>query len=240
MTQSNQKIKKLVVMAMLVAISVVLVYLVHFPIFPAATFLEYDPADIPILIGTFAYGPLAGVILTVVASLIQGFTVSAGSGLYGILMHIIATTVLVLVAGGIYKLKHTKGGAVLGLVAGTICMGLVMMVANHFITPYFMGAPVEFVDGLLLPVILPFNLIKAGANSIVTFLVYKAVSRHIIHGENPHAQSKKPEMAMGPDLTHVSSVEFQTLNAQVTGDQNLAANQTGGEGTTATEQKHDF
>ncbi|MFQ9412551.1 MAG: hypothetical protein ACLR1T_18100 [Evtepia gabavorous] len=37
-----------------------LVYVIHFPIFPAASFLEYDPADIPILIGTFAYGPLAG------------------------------------------------------------------------------------------------------------------------------------------------------------------------------------
>lgn len=234
MTQSNQRTKKLVVMAMLVAISVVLVYAIHFPIFPAAAFLEYDPADIPILIGTFAYGPLAGVILTVVASLIQGFTVSAGSGLYGILMHIIATTVLVLVAGGIYRLKHTKGGAVLGLLAGTVCMGLVMMVANHFITPYFMGVPVEFVDAMLLPVILPFNLIKAGANSIVTFLVYKAVSRHIIHGENKVAQTQKPEVAMGPDLTSVTSEDPAVQISQLTVEQDAAADHIGGDGTNAT------
>ena len=44
---------------MLTAISIVFVSVIHFPLFPAAAFLEYDPADIPILIGTFAYGPIA-------------------------------------------------------------------------------------------------------------------------------------------------------------------------------------
>ncbi|MBR2619362.1 MAG: ECF transporter S component, partial [Firmicutes bacterium] len=43
---------KLAKMGMLVAVSIVLVYFIHFPIFPAVAFLEYDPADIPILIGT--------------------------------------------------------------------------------------------------------------------------------------------------------------------------------------------
>ncbi len=118
----SEKIRKIVVMAMLVAVSIVLVWLIHFPIFPAAAFLEYDPADIPILIGAFAYGPLAGLLITVVAAVIQGLTVSAGSGLYGVIMHIIATGVLVLVAGGIYKIRHTRVGAIIGLVCGTVCM----------------------------------------------------------------------------------------------------------------------
>ena len=52
MAMKSEKIRKLVTMAMLAALSIVLVYVVHFPIFPAAPFLEYDPADIPILIGT--------------------------------------------------------------------------------------------------------------------------------------------------------------------------------------------
>ncbi|NCA78552.1 MAG: ECF transporter S component, partial [Alphaproteobacteria bacterium] len=82
---------RLAKMGMLVAISVVLVYFIHFPIFPAVPFLEYDPADISILIGTFAFGPLAGLGLTVVTSVVQGLTVSAHSGAYGIIMHIIAT-----------------------------------------------------------------------------------------------------------------------------------------------------
>lgn len=179
----NPRTKQMTVMAMLVAISVVLVYLIHFPIIPAAPFLEYDPADIPILIGAFAYGPVAGLILTVIASVIQGFTVSAASGVYGIIMHIIATSTLVLIASGIYRVKHTRVGAVIGLVCGTLAMSGIMMVANHFVTPIFLGAPVEVVDAMLLPMILPFNLLKAGINSIVTFLVYKVVSRYIIHAE---------------------------------------------------------
>lgn len=180
---NKQNTKKTAVMAMLVALSVVMVALIHFPIFPAAAFLEYDPADIPILIGAFAYGPVAGVGLTIAASVIQGATVSAQSGLYGILMHIIATSTLVLVAANIYRIKHTKKGAIVGLVLGTIAMGLVMVIANHFITPYFTGWPTEAVDALLLPIILPFNLLKAGINSFVTFLIYKSVSRHILHNE---------------------------------------------------------
>ncbi len=180
----SEKIRKLVTMAILVAISIVLVFLVHLPLIPAVPFLEYDPADIPILIGAFAYGPVAGIILTVVTSVIQGVTVSASSGAYGIIMHIIATSVLVLVASGIYRVKHTKKGAILGLICGTLAMGLVMMPANHFITPIFMGVPTEVLDALLLPGILPFNLIKGGINSVVTFLVYKTVSRHLVHGES--------------------------------------------------------
>ncbi|MPM06173.1 Riboflavin transporter RibU [bioreactor metagenome] len=179
----NLRTKKLAVMAMLVALSVVLVYLIHLPIIPSASFLEYDPADIPILIGAFAYGPLAGIVLTVAASVIQGVTVSSISGIYGILMHIIATSTLVIIASSIYRLKHTRSGAVIGLACGTVAMGGIMMVANHFITPSFMGAPVAVVDAMLLPAILPFNLLKAGLNSVATFVVYKPISRYIIHGE---------------------------------------------------------
>ena len=179
----SQQIRKLVVMALLAAVSIVLVYFIHLPLIPAVPFLEYDPADIPILIAALAYGPLAGVLLTVAVSIIQGVTVSAASGAYGIIMHIIATSTLVLVAGSIYRLRRTRGGGVLALVLGTLAMGLIMMPANHFITPHFMGQPVAVVDALLLPGILPFNLLKAGINSAVTFLVYKTVSRYVVHGE---------------------------------------------------------
>ena len=58
-----------------------------------------------------------------------------------------------------------------------------MVPANHFITPVWMGAPTEAVDSLMLSGILPFNLLVGAINSAVTFLVYKTVSRFIIHGE---------------------------------------------------------
>ena len=58
-TQNNST--KLAKMAMLVAVSIVLVALIHLPILPMVPFLEYDPADIPILLGSFAFGPGAGI-----------------------------------------------------------------------------------------------------------------------------------------------------------------------------------
>lgn len=166
---------RLAKMAMLVAISIVLVMLVHFPIFPAVAFLEYDPADIPILLGTFAFGPLAGVILTVVTSVLQGVTVSAASGIYGIIMHILATSALVLTAGLIYGRHKTKKRAIIGLLLGTLAMAIVMFFGNLVITPLFTGMPVSAIMDLM-PFIILFNIIKAGINSVVTFLVYKRIS----------------------------------------------------------------
>ena len=176
-TLTQKKTVKLAKMAMLVAISLLLVN-IHFPIFPPIAFMEYDPADIPILIGTFAFGPAAGILITVVTALLQGFTVSAASGLYGILMHIIATGTYVLVAGFIYKFHKGKKSAVIALIAGTLAMTAIMVPANLTITPDFMGVPVDAVTALL-PFIIAFNLIKAGVNGLITFLVYKRVSKFL-------------------------------------------------------------
>lgn len=171
----KQKNVRLAKMAMLVAISIVLVMIIHFPIFPAVAFLEYDPADIPILIGTLLSGRVAGILLTVITSLIQGFTVSMASGAYGIIMHILATSALVTVAGIIYRKHKTKKRAVIGLAAGSLAMVVVMFFANMIITPLFMGLPLEAVMSLM-PFILLFNFVKAGINSIVTFVIYKRIS----------------------------------------------------------------
>jgi len=172
---AQNKTLKIAKVSMLVAISVVLVYLVHFPIFPPVPFLEYDPADIPIFIGTFAFGPLAGIMLVVVTAVVQGVTVSAASGIYGIIMHILATGSFVLVAGNIYRGQKSRKKAVIALAAGVATWTGVMVIANLIVTPLFMGVPVSVVKGLL-PYIIGFNLIKAGANSIVTFFLYKRIS----------------------------------------------------------------
>lgn len=166
---------KIAKMAMLVAISIVLVLLIHFPIFPAVPFLEYDPADIPILIGGLAFGPIAGAILTVVTSVIQGLTVSAGSGVYGIIMHIIATLTLVLTSSIIYSSKKNRKRAVIGLACGCGAMVVVMFFANMWITPAFMGLPLHVLMDYMVFIVL-FNLIKAVVNSAVTFILYKKIS----------------------------------------------------------------
>lgn len=163
-------------MAMLVAISIVLVLIIHFPLFPAAAYLEYDPADIPIFIGTFAFGPTAGVVLTVLVSVIQGTTVSAGGQIWGIIMHIMATGSFAIVAGNIYKHKKDRKRAIAALVAGVVVMTAVMCLANLLITPIYSGMPRDAVAAMIPPIILPFNLIKSGVNALVTFLLYKRIS----------------------------------------------------------------
>ena len=176
--ERSAQLRKLTTMGMMAAVSIILVYLIHFPIFPAVAFLEYDPADIPILIGTFAFGPLAGLVLTLVTSVVQGLTVSAGSGLYGILMHVIATGVLVAVSGGIYRRNKTRKTAAIGLVCGMAAMAVVMMGANMVITPIFMGVPASAVWDLM-PFIVGFNVIKAGINGAVTFVLYKRIANFL-------------------------------------------------------------
>lgn len=175
--KAQRKTHFLAHLAVLVAMSVLLVYLIHFPIMPAAPFLEYDPADIPILVGTFLFGPAAGLIITAVACIVQGLTVSASSGVIGILMHFFATGSYVIVAGLIYVNHHTKGGAVAALIAGTLTMTAVMVAWNLVMTPIFMGTPRAAVAAMIVPVIIPFNLIKAALNGAITFAVYKSISR---------------------------------------------------------------
>lgn len=168
----KENVKKLTTLAMFAAISVVLVTLIHFPLFPAMSVLEYDPADIPIFIATFLFGPGAGLLLTAVVSVIQGVTVSAQSGIIGICMHFVATGSYVLVAGFFYKRRHTTSGLIVSGVLGTLVMTVMMLLWNLILTPVFYGTPVQAVIPLLLPVILPFNLIKAGGNTILAIALF--------------------------------------------------------------------
>jgi len=174
--------RALVSLAMLGAISVVLIALIRFPLIPAAAFLEYDPADIPILIGTFAFGPVAGFLLTVVVSVIQGVTVSAGSGWIGVIMHICSTGACALVAGTIYQRKKTRKMAAVALTCGALAQTAVMVVMNLIFMPLFIGQPMSVVLAMMVPVIIPFNLLKAGINCALTFMLYKPLS-HLIKGQ---------------------------------------------------------
>ena len=205
MDRSSQ-LRKLTTMGMMAAVSIILVYLIHFPIFPAASFLEYDPADIPIFICTFLYGPLSGFILTVIVSFIQGFTVSAQSGIIGVMMHIFATGSFTIVAGNIYKRNRSKKTAVIALIIGSIVMVIMMCIWNLIFTPIFMGTPRDAVLKMLVPIIIPFNAIKAGVNSFVTFLIYKKIANHIPHGEAVYATIKK-ENELKKELKKETSVE---------------------------------
>ena len=161
-------------LAMMIAISCVLVLLIRIP-FPPAPFLVYDPADIPIYIATFAFGPVAGLIVTIIVSLIQAFALG-GDGVYGFIMHVASTGMFAIVAGLIYSKHKTKKRAIIAIIAGIIVMTLAMCVANYYVTSAFMGVPRKVVLAMLPTIVIPFNLLKGGINGFVTFLIYKRIS----------------------------------------------------------------
>lgn len=177
MKNSQQKVIKTAIMAMLTALSIVSLSVIRFPLIPAAPFLEYDAADIPVLIGSMLLGPVSGIVVLLAVCIIQAITVSASSGWIGFLMHFIASSVLVLTASLIYKKKKSTAGLVAGLVVGSVAMTVVMIPLNLVFTGIFMGAGTQAVLEMLIPAIIPFNLLKAGINSAVTFAVFLPISK---------------------------------------------------------------
>ena len=175
--RQRTNIDRLVKLGMLTALSIILVYAIHFPIFPAAPYLEYDMADVPILIGTFLFGPWWGLALTAVVSLLQWLLVSPQSLWVGAVMHFFATGSYVLAAGLIYQRKKTRNAAIFGMAIGSILQTLMMIPMNLIFTVHFFGVPREAVLALLPSAIIPFNAIKTVANSILTFLLYKRVAK---------------------------------------------------------------
>ena len=168
--------KKMVTLSMLSAISVILVFLIRIP-FPGAPFLEYDPADVSIIIATLIYGPLSGLMVTVAVSVLQGITVSAGSGgLIGIIMHIFSTGMFVVATGFLRKNLGEKY-IIVAVMLGALAMTLTMILWNLIFTPLFMNQPFEVVKGMIIPVILPFNLIKSFLNGFISLLVYSVIKR---------------------------------------------------------------
>ena len=170
----NNNTAKLTKLGIMVAVSIVLLMIVRIP-FPPAPFLVYDPADIPIYITAFAFGPIEGLLVTLVVCIIQAFMLG-GDLFYGFIMHFVATGIVAVIIGIMYRKNKTRKTAVIALVTGVILTTAVMCVMNLLVTPHYMGAPVEAVMAMIPTVIIPFNLLKAGLNSLVTFLVYKRIS----------------------------------------------------------------
>ena len=160
---------RLVVLDMLVAVAYMIVALVRIPV---VLLLKYEPKDVVITIGGFLLGPMASFIISLLVSLLKMVTISE-TGPIGALMNLLSTCSFACVAAFIYKKKHTLGGAVAGLAAGSIVMVVIMLLWNWLITPLYMGVERSAVESLLLPAFLPFNLLKAGLNSALTLGLYK-------------------------------------------------------------------
>jgi len=154
----------------------ILLSFVEFPIFPAASFLKLDVALVPSSVVGFAYGAGPGTLVAIVCAVAHA---AITGNWVGALMNIIMACAFIIPASIIYKRNRTLKGAIIGLVASTICLIVAAIVANLVIDPIFYGMPFDAVAALVVPAILPFNVIKGIVVSILTGLVYKSISNLI-------------------------------------------------------------
>lgn len=185
--------KKITTIGMLCAIAFVIVAFVRIPV---VMFLKYEPKDVIITIGGFMMGPMASLIISTVVALLEMVTIS-DTGIIGAVMNLISSCAFCCTAAYIYKKKHTMQGAVIGLISGAVIMTGVMLLWNYLITPLYMGYPREAVAAMLVPVFLPFNLLKGFLNAGISLLIYKPVvgalrrARLIETSSNAPANGKK-------------------------------------------------
>lgn len=188
----DSKTKKIAITGMLCAIAYVMVLVGRIPI---VLFLKYDPKDIIITLGGLIWGPSTSCLVSVIVSFIEMLTIS-DTGIWGLIMYIVSTCSFACTAAYIYKKRRTLSGAVIGLLAGSISMVVIIMLWNYWVVPIYMGYPREAVAELLIPAFLPFNILKAGLNAGFTFLLYKPVTTALRKaGYIPSAadrQNKKP------------------------------------------------
>ena len=171
---SGWSTKRIAITALFCAVAALCTLFIEFPILPGVTFLKYDPSAAVALIAGFAFGPATGVIVSTVSYLPHFAT---ESGLYGVIMAIIATLSLVLPASLIYQRDTTLRGALIGMGVGAVVCLACCILANIVVTPIYMGAPRETVIAMIVPTLLPFNVLKIALNCAVTALVYKPVSK---------------------------------------------------------------
>lgn len=184
--------------AMLSAVAFILQYIeIAIPMIMPG-FIKFDFSDLPALIGAFAYGPLAGILIEFIKNLIH--CAVSQSATVGELSNFILGAVFTGCAGLIYKKNKTKKMAAIGAVAGAVIMGLISIPSNYFVVyPFYYKAymPEEVVLGMyqaILPGVksvlqclfvfnLPFTIVKGLISAGITMLIYKPLSQ-VLKGRN--------------------------------------------------------
>lgn len=167
--------RQLVTMALMCAIGVLLSF-VEFPLLPGVTWLKYDASAMPAMVCGFAFGPAAGLAVGVVGAVIHGILMADFSGA---VMNILVVAGFILPAALVYRRSRTFKSGVIGLVLSAVTATVMAILGNLVITPMWLGVPLDAVVAMILPILTPFNLIKAGINAVLTLIVYKSISNLI-------------------------------------------------------------
>lgn len=172
MQNRSEKLQKLCILALLAAIGYLSLYLIKIKLFG---FLSYEMKDVFLTLGGFLYGSPAALALSLVTALLELPT--SDTGVIGMLMNAISSTLFSVSASWIYQRRRTLRGAMLGLLCGIVVMTTGMLLWNYLITPLYMGVSRDEVAARLTTVFLPFNLVKSTMNAAITMLVYKPFTR---------------------------------------------------------------
>ena len=186
-------VRTIVQAGMLGAIAVVLM-LFEIPLPFAPSFYEIDFSEVPVMIGTFAIGPVAGVAIELVKILLNFIINGTTTAGVGEVANFLIGCALVVPAGIIYRRKRTRTGAIIGMAVGTVFMTLIGCLLNAYVLlPVYatafqmpidalvaMGTAVNgSIDSLFTFVafaVAPFNLLKGVLVSLIVFLIYKKIS----------------------------------------------------------------
>ena len=185
--------KNMVKISVLAVISVVLMFFDVISWF-APPFLKIDLGDLPSLIGAFAMGPMAGVLVQMLKNILNVLIEGTTTGGIGELSNFLVGSIFVYSAGLIYYRKKDFKNAIIGLIVGVLAMTLFATLSNYFVVfPLYakiFGWPIDKLVGmgsavnrfvvdyktLILFAVVPFNLLKGSIVSAVTLLIYKRVS----------------------------------------------------------------
>jgi len=185
--------KTIAKIGVLSAVATVLM-LLEFPLWFAPNFYELDFSEVPVLLGTFALGPAAGISIEFIKILINFVLNGTTTGGIGELANFIIGCSFVIPAGYIYKHKKSFSSAIIGLLAGTLALATVGSLMNYYLLlPLYSkvyGAPIQaFIDmgnllnpaitdlkTLVLYAVVPFNMFKGIVVSAITILIYKKIS----------------------------------------------------------------
>ena len=172
----NTKVRYITVTAMLSAVAFVLMYLeIAIPIMPS--FIKFDFSDLPALLGSFALGPVCGVLICLIKNVLH--LAFSNSMFVGELSNFILGAVFVAIAGNIYKHKKTKKSAVVSGLVAALFMGIVSVFSNYFVVyPVYQAiAPsMKSVLQCLICFNLPFTIVKGLIAVVICMLIYKPLS----------------------------------------------------------------
>lgn len=194
--KTSKNLNKMTKVAVLIAISVVLMYF-DFPIIPAFPWLMIDLSEIPALMGGFAYGPITGGVIVILKVILRFLLKGTGTGFVGEVANIIIGLALVVPAAWIYHRKKSRNTAILGMVIGALVMQVAGVFANIYILLPLFNMHLEGAELMtyIFAGLVPFNGIKALLVSIGTYLLYKRVSVAIFKVDHNFGSRKKKQVA---------------------------------------------